>query len=362
MKTRKKVLAASLAVTTSLTLTACDPPIPPEILASLAEQSYTCIEGEASVAGSDSIQEVLAGWADYLTYSCVDPEPAMTFSPVPLNDETATLVISEHSPSCTPTLSVPLAVDAAVLVYQESEVGSLNVSPDSLAGIINGTVTNWNQLAEENPGTEMPNRPLLVRAAVDEAAFSAIEKFLSFSNNTVGTEVFEPKTASTLSDYAVFADGYWASNLKEGEVAIMPNSFAIQLGLYPANIYQGLDAEGFPLVATPDVSGIGTAATQWVLSEATSSITVQLDPNKAPTPPDGSEIAPPSYQAIYPIALSLCNSEKLARAISRFMLRLDNQGSLAVSNYFPLPEFVRIAALVKVSEGLPIPDPVLGTE
>jgi phosphate transport system substrate-binding protein len=362
MKTRKKVLAASLAVATSLTLTACDPPIPPEILASLAEQSYTCIEGEVSVAGPDSMQEVLASWADYLTYSCVDPEPVMTFSPVPLNDETASLVISEHAPSCKPSLSVPIAVDAAVLVYQESEVGSLNVSAESLAGIINGTVTNWDQLAEENPGMEMPSRPLLVRTAVDEAAFSAIEKFLTFSNHDVSTEILEPRAASTLSDYADFADGYWTSNLQEGEVAIIPNSFAIQLGLYPANIYQGLDQEGFPLVATPDVSGIGTAATQWVMKETDSNISVQLDPNKAPTPPDGSETAPPAYQAIYPISLNLCNPENLARAISRFMLRLDNQGSLAVSNYFPLPEFVRIAALVKVSEGLPIPDPVLGTE
>lgn len=362
MRTKKKVLVASLAVATSLTLTACDPPIPPEILASLAEQSYTCIDGEALVAGPDALQEVLTGWADYLAYSCVDPEPAMTFSPVPLDDATASLVISEYAPSCTPALTVPLAVDAAVLVYQESEIGSLNVSPDSLAGIINGTITNWNQLAEENPGTEMPSRPLLVRQAVDKAAFEAVEKFLAFSNNSVSNKVFEPKQKSSLSDYGDFIDGYWSSNLQEGEVAIMPNSFAIQLGLYPASIYLGLDSEGFPTVAMADVSGISTGTTQWVMSETESSISVSLDPNKEPTPPDGSETAPPSYQIIYPLSVSLCNGENLSRAISRFMLRMDNQGSLAVSNYFPLPENIRIASLVKVSEGLPIPEPVLGTE
>ncbi|MFM8926958.1 MAG: hypothetical protein ACKOFA_01995 [Rhodoluna sp.] len=359
---KKKVLVAGLAVATSLTLTACDPPIPPEILASLAEQSYTCVEGQTSVAGPDSIQEVLTGWADYLSYSCIDPEPAMSFTPTAISDDKAQLVVSEYSPSCKPELSVPLAVDAAVLVFQDSEVGTLNLSPESIAGIINGGINNWNQLASDNPGTEMPDRDISFRSTVDRAAFDAMSSFLGYSNLEVGTKVFQPKEQVTLAEYGDFADGYWTSNLKDGEIAIMPNSFAIQLGLYPANIFVGLDADGFPIVATPDVTGISTGTTQWVISQSESKLSVSLDPKKEATPPDGSDEAPPSYQAIYPISISLCKADLLSRAIARFVLRLDNQGSLAVSNYAPLPEFVRIPALVKVSEGLPTPEPTATTE
>ncbi|NBW73750.1 MAG: hypothetical protein EBR26_05060 [Microbacteriaceae bacterium] len=362
MQTRKKVIAAGIAVATSLTLTACDPPIPPEILASLAEQSYTCVEGQATVAGPSSMQEVLTGWADYLSYSCVDPEPNMSFTTSELDDPNAQSVISEYAPNCKPELSVPLAIDAAVLVYQDVEVGSLNVSAKSLAGLLNGTITNWKQLAEDNPGTSMPDHEIQFRKVVDKVAFDAISNFLSFSKNTIGTKVLQPQEKVSLAEYGTFADGYWTSNLQEGELAIIPNSFAVQLGLYPANIFVGLDADGFPVVATPDVTGLVTGGTQWKLSQSESSITVTLDPKKEPTPPDGSDVAPPPYQAIYPLSLNLCKDDLLSRAIARFVLRLDNQGSLAGSNYAPLPEFVRIPALVKVSEGLPTPEPTASSE
>lgn len=356
MKTKKKVAVAVIALSSSLALTACDPPIPPEILASLAEQSYTCIEGNGNVAAPESMQEVLLGWADYLGYSCIDPEPAMSLTPTLLSEPGSSIVISEYPSACKPSLTVPFAVDAAVLVYQSAEIGSLNVSAKSIAGILNGSINNWSQLADENPETELPNLPLKVRKIVDKAAFDSMKTFVGFSDQNLTTEIVQPTDTATLSDYADSLDGIWTSNLQEGEVALIPNSFAIQLGLYPANIFLGLDQDGFSLVASPDVSGIGTATTQWMLDESDSAITLTLDPKKEPTPPEGSEVAPPSYQAIYPLSVNLCSGANLERAIARFLLRLDNQGSLAVSNYFPLPEFVRIASLVKVSEGLPVPE------
>ena len=357
MQTRKKLVVAGLAVSCSLALTACDPPIPPEILASLAEQSYTCIEGQATVSGPSSIQDVLLGWADYLTYSCIDPEPTMSFTPAALDDPAANIVISEYPSSCKAELSVPLAVDAAVVVYQDSEVGSLNLSAASVAALMNGEINNWNQLSADNPGTAMPDKKLIFRKTTDKAAFDAMANFLNTSQLEVGESVFTPKEKITLDEYADWMDGYWAPNLQEGEIAIMPNSFAIQLGFYPANIYIGLDEEQFPIVATPDVTGISTATTQWEYTQTASELTVKLNPEKEPTPPDGSEVAPPAYQAIYPIAMNLCKADSVSRAIARFLLRLDNQGALAVSNYSPLPEFVRIPSLVLVSEGLPTPEP-----
>lgn len=362
MRTRKKLVVAGLAVSCSLALTACDPPIPPEILASLAEQTYTCIEGQASVAGPESMREVLLGWADYLSYSCVDPEPTMSLTPTTLDDPEAKIVVSEYPSTCKAELSVPLAVEASVIVFQDSEVGSLNLSAESIAAMMNGEISNWNQLSSDNPGSVMPDKKLFFRKVTDKAAFDAMETFLKNSQLKVGQSVFAPEEKVTLDQYADWTDGYWTPNLQEGEIALMPNSFAIQLGFYPANIYLGLDEEQLPIVASPNVTGISTATTQWDYTQTTSGLTVKLNVDKEPTPPDGSEVAPPSYQAIYPITMNLCKADSVSRAIARFVLRLDNQGSLAVSNYSPLPEFVRIPSLVLVSQGLPTPEPTEPTQ
>lgn len=355
MRLVKKVLISGMLITGSVTLTSCDPPIPPEILASLAEQTYTCIEGQSSISGAPAMQDTLAGWADYLAYSCIDPEPAMTFIPLAKSDAEAKLEATEYSPVCKPALSVPLAIEASVLVYQESDVSTLNVSPESLAGILSGEITNWKQLAKENSGTTMPNRKILIREKTDQVALEHMIEFLQFNKLKPINNTFKPSVSASLSDYADLTDGSWLPNLAEGEMAILPNSLALQLNLYPANIYVGQDADGFPVLASPDVTGISTGATQWEITEDAKGLTVSLNPKKEPTPPDGSEEAPPAYQAIYPVNLHLCEADSLSRAIARFVLRLDNQGSLAVSNFAPLPEFVRIPSLIKVSENLPTP-------
>jgi hypothetical protein len=55
----------------------------------------------------------------------------------------------------------------------------------------------------------------------------------------------------------------------------------------------------------------------------------------------------------------MCGTDSLlTRAAGRFLLRLDNQGALGASNYAPLPEAVRITALLAISKGLPTPTPL----
>jgi hypothetical protein len=350
MRSKRVISAALILGTASIALTACDPPMPPEVAAQLAEQTYTCVAGDASISAPGAMTDLFFGWADSLTYACVDPEPTMTMSLVedPL---TAGAEVSDYAPLCTAVATVPLAVEAGVLVYYQSEVGSLNLSPKSIQKILNGSITNWNQLNADNPGYEMPDFPLTVVPTADTQALKSLTNYLSINKLSVTSPVVTATDHPVIDQYAM---------LEDGQVAIVPNSYAVLLGLYPAAIYLGTDKETQePILATPDVAGIQSASTQWVTSQDAKGITVSLDPKKTPLAPEGSDFAPAPYQAIYPVNYNMCGTDSLlTRAAGRFLLRLDNQGALGASNYAPLPEAVRITALLAISKGLPSPKPI----
>jgi len=353
-------LFASIAIlgSASISLTACDPPMPPEVAAAIAEQTYTCVEGNATVSSPALMSDIVLGWADSLTYSCVDDptttdvieQPTMTLSVGDPDLNTADAQISEYPASCKPIQTVPLAAEAGVLVYMESDLSSFSVSPKNLAGILNGTVTNWSQLASDNPGAEIPNLPLKVFPTADTMALNSITGYLSAQGQKVSTSVFTGVDKPSVDLYAA---------LEEGQVAIVPNSYAVYLGLYPAAIYLGMDKETeTPILATPDLAGIYAASTQWKLMKDSNSITLTLDPSIKPEPAPGFDIAPPPYQAIYPVNYYTCkSSDLLVNAIGRFILRLDSQGSLGASNYAQVPEYIRIESLLMISKGLPTPTP-----
>jgi len=349
MKARRILSAVAILGTAAISLTACDPPMPPEVLAALAEQTYTCVQGDSSFTSDTEIADVVSGWADSLSYSCVDPEPTMTMTPAAKAAD-AQVVVSDYAPSCSIAASVPLAVDAGAFVYTESDISTLNLSPKSIAGILSGTITNWNQLAKDNPGYDMPNLPLTLYPQADSLALKSVTDYVASQGITL--------PASLKVSAVDHLDNTPATTLAEGELAIVPNSFAVRAGLYPASIYLGLDDTKQPIIATPDVSGIQSGSTQWVTSTSGGNVSVKLDYSKKPIATEGSDVAPSPYQILYPVNFYICgNDELLPRAVGRFVLRLDSQGSLAASNYAPLPEATRIEALLAISRGLPTPKP-----
>ena len=349
MKVRRILTAVAILGTASISLTACDPPMPPDVAATLAEQSYTCIQGDSKITSPTAMTDLVAGWADSLTYACVDPEPVMTLTATDVAKD-AQIIISEYAPECTVSNSVPFAVDAGAFVYTESDLGTLNLSPKSMAGILTGKITNWNQLASDNAGYDMPDLPLILSPKADTVALKSVTDYLATQGITLpATLKVQPVDNLDNTDSAM---------LPEGSMAIVPNSFAVSMGLYPANIYLGVDADGQDILAMSDVSGIQSASTQWDITTSGSSVSVKLNTSNKPIAPEGSDIAPTPYQMIYPVNLYACGADELLpRAIARFLLRLDSQGSLAASNYAPLPEAVRIQGLVTVSKGLPTPKP-----
>jgi hypothetical protein len=313
------------------------------------------------------MSDIVASWADSLSYSCLDDpattdvveQPTMSFK---LSDATipADAEISDYPAKCSPIQTVPLAVEAGVLVYMESDLSSFSVSPKSLAGIMNGTITNWNQLAADNPGTEIPDLPITIVPQADSLALKSLTDYSAAQGNPVTSSVFTAVDHPSLDFYSAMdeAGGYRVPTLQEGQMAIIPNSYAVALGLYAASIYLGMDKETeSPLLATPDLAGIYAGSTQWKVEKDANSIKLALDPSIEAQPAPGFDSAPPPYQAIYPVNYVTCNSSLLPNAIGRFILRLDSQGSLGASNYAQLPEYIRIESLTMISKGLPTPTP-----
>jgi len=350
MKTSRFLASIVIASSATLALAACDPPMPPEVLAVQAENTYTCVDGNIVVSSPENMYDVVWGWSDGLTYSCVDPEPVMTFEATTDTTISADAEISSYPSVCSAKQTVPVAVDAGVLVFNLPEVGSLNVSAQNMAGILSGSITNWSQLASDNPGYELPNLPISVFPEADTVALNAVVDFLEVSKASAEKElIVEGVPTPNIDQYGL---------LEYGQVAVVPYSYSVTLGLYPAAIFLELDSEsGEPSIAVPDLEGIQSGASQFALTKTDSGISVKLDPSITPSAASGFE-APNPYQAVYPVNYYTCNSDTdVPRAVGRFILRLDQQGSLGGYNYAPLAENIRIESLFSISKGLRTPTP-----
>lgn len=346
-------VSAALAIATSaaLALTACDPPMPPDVAAQILEQTYTCVEGDVTIAGPAEMVDPISQWQLALPTSCVEPLPAMTLTPT--TEASADLVISADKPSaevCKPFASVPLAVESANIVFNLSVTSTLNLSPKTAAAILNGEITNWSDatIAAENVGTELPDQPIILTKPAEALPFDSLNSWLKRLGHSIDQSKIKRVAKSDINNYAILA---------EGEVAVVPGSYAMALGLYSASIVTGTDSSTKePLVAIADVSGTASGSTQWVAKASGSDVTVSLDPNLAPVAPAGFDSAATPYQAIYPVNLYLCGEDTLLkRAAATYILRLDSQGSLGASNYNQLNEGTRTLGLVTVRKGLPEP-------
>jgi hypothetical protein len=318
--------------------------MPPDVAAQIAEQTFTCVEGDSTVFYPTLMADIAQGFTDSVASACIDPAPAMTLT-VGADAASSDIVISDYPVACSPIATVPYATEAADVSVYFADGYSINLSPVNVAKIFNGEITTWadKALATDNPDTTLPDEPIVVRRAADKNALTALSawferfgaKFNANFDVTEGEQPFEP--------------------LAEGEIAILPHSVAIYNAVMPVSIIVGQDA-GAAVLAVADSMGIGSAATQWVAKQEGNNVTVKLNFDQAPVPMSGFDSASTPYQAIYPVYLNICGEESLTkRANAFFLLRLDSQGSLGASSFNQLSENVRVVSVVTVRKGLPTP-------
>ena len=350
MQTSKRIIGVTALLGLAATLlTACDPPMPPDVAAQIAEQTYTCVQGSVALSSPANLSDPVSQWQSSVSQACVSPLPEMALTSATGKPD---LVIAKSSPSsseCTAFASSPLAVEAADVVFNLGVTTTLVLSPKNISDIFAGKITNWNdpKLAKENNGTTLPDEPILINHDSDAVAVKSLNAWF--------TRLSAPLNLTSIKQAAKTETSYY-SDLQEGEIAIAPGSAVNELGSSAVSVLVSGANSKSPVVATPDAQGVSSAATQWKASVSGDVVSVKLDPAQAPVAPVGFDKAAVPYQAISPVNLYLCGDDtKVKRAAAFFLLRLDSQGVLGASNYNQLSEPVREVALLSVRKGLPTP-------
>jgi phosphate transport system substrate-binding protein len=355
MSFSKAAKAAVLAIGISLTLTACDPPIPASLLVAQAELKVQCEQGDVTLSTSEEAADIGYSWSDALTYGCDE----MTLTLVDEFSEDANLIIAEESllaGRCEAFGVVPIAIDAAVIVFNIPGIFEIYLSPDQIAKIFSGEISNWSDqaLAENNEGYEFPDLPIILPTQATVSAKNAMAEWISRIAS-------EPLEIDQIADASGVSEIELALPAEEGSIAIASYSAATYMGAAIAAIVPiSGDLES---IIFADNSSITSASTQMVSTTNGSGIAVEFDPNIEPSVQQGTfEIVAP-YQAVYPVNLALCGTDSaLVRTAARYLLRQDSQGTIASATMLPLPEAVRIAAIEVVIVGLPTPAPVESEE
>jgi hypothetical protein len=322
----KKLVATGLAILVTLGLTACDPPMPPELLAAQAEKTVTCVDGNLSVATPSAISDVIDGWSSSLTGACA----GSTLTKLDAADAKAQAIISmdgQISPKCKPFAEFPIAIDGGVVAYVLADAPTLNLTPQNIQDIFTGKVTNWSDpsIAAVNPDAVLPDLAIHIVGGPQQIAVDAMTGWFK----KLGVD-FNP----TLTKISAKDDGAALATMAEGDIAITSFSNALYAFSTVAAVTIGKDPATQSAIA--DISGIQRGA----------------DTSGAAA----GQGEAPAYSATYPIKMYLCGKDNLtARAIGRYLIRQDSQGSLGSAVVAPLPESVRIQAIQVVSKGLPKP-------
>lgn len=342
----KKLLSVFTALGIALSLSACNPPMPPEVRAALEEQIIVCETGESviSLPGASANQASL--WSDAMLTDC--PEMLLTDAGDP---ELANLVGGlsyEEAETLGAYAQIPFGVDAAVFLINSSEMGAIALSPKSIEGILTGQITNWSdsRIVEDNPNDLMPDLEIKLVSKTSRAAASAMGEWIS---RLLGRELdlTALEQANSLS-----ADD--VSEIPEGGIMLASYSSNYDAAWLTANIILDLSIEKIAEAAT---GNFASAATQWEFAESGNVAGVKLNPDLPAMPPQGIDVAPEPYQAIFPINLALIGADELVhRANARYLLRAASQSTLAGFNIVELPDAIRLKAIDFISVGLTVPE------
>ena len=346
MTLSKQLSVIGMALGLTLALTACDPPMPEDVKITLAEKVVRCANGAGELAVPESIADLNQGWADSLAASC----ESMQLIPVEKLNKETTLVAAPAAPSSElkPFLSVPFALDAAVLVVNIPDVFDINLSAPTIIGIFDGSVTKWNDEAilADNDGLELPDLNIVLPKQAGVAEKLALASWIERLSG-------KKLDLSAIADAKV-SDSELALPTAEGAISIASYSSALLNGSsFAAILGKPADTSTAVLAATETIF---SASTQLVVDEKATELNLVINSKVKPKAAEGSAEADLPYQAIFTVRLYLLGEDsELTRTLARFLLRQDSQGTIASGTMLPIPESARILAVKQIEQGLPKP-------
>jgi phosphate transport system substrate-binding protein len=334
---KRSLGAIVLVLIGSLTLTACDPPMPPEVLASLAEQSYTCEAGDSEVYALPAVASVATDWQFSVETNC----PGMTITPVDAASEATALQINRAGVASTGVSfsQVPFALDAVVMAVNLPDVTDVALSAEAIEKIWAGQITNWNDpaLVSLNSSFELPD------LAISFGTDSEVGDTTSFTD-----------WMNRLGGKALNLTGGTASLEEFTEGSLVLTKYSTATDLMATVVAIAADPKQDAVAA--DAEHIISAGTMFKTKLVGGNVELTFDPKAKPIAPEGINQAAAPYEAVTLITLSLVGEDNLkTRAAAKYLLRQDSQGSLGLSSVIALPEKLRGVSLSVVSVGLPQP-------
>lgn len=344
----KKVVAVVIAIGLSFSLTACDPPMPEDMKVALAEQNVLCEPGNVELQVPEAIADLGVGWADAMAVGCTDM--SLTYTDKLSGDAGLVVSSANLAKGQSAFLTVPLALDAAVLVVNLTDVFEIYLSASTIADIFAGTITKWNdpKVIADNAGIDLPD----VKISLPKTATPAVKA--SFST-WIETLTGNPLDLSKVAD----------STASEIELASPSVEGAIALASYSAATYNGstiaavmTESENIDTAILPATETMYSAGTQLVATVNGDAVDLKVDPSITPSAPEGSIEAAMPYQAIFPVQLNFIGAEStLVRTAGRYLLRQESQGVITSGTMLPIPESVRILVVKIIEKGLTVPEP-----
>ncbi len=364
--TRGVVLTSFLGVS-ALAVTACTPPMPPDVLAALAESQIVCEPGEVQVAVPDAFTGAMSAVGMALSGVCPDTTvlevPAGDPAPVALVDRTPDQAAIDafaatSCPSGTPVV-VPVFAYPVSLAYNVIGLEGVVMTPQIVAGILNGTITSWEDplILEANPGFDFTLLPELALMDV-EGPSGSVQALTTW----LAAEAPQEWTAGTVDvleggqKFPTSMDLIAELTLVESAISVMPVFQSFANVIPTANLPVTLE-DGSELVVTADdvqLYKVGSGAMEITTDAETGSMFAS--PAVGGVPVEGnfdvaaSKIVLAEGQPLvgWPVNgvahLLTCDSpdEPGARAFSQYALRLAGQGALETFGVTPLPEPIRV--------------------
>ena len=361
--------AALLLPVVAIVLSACTPPLPPDVLAAQAEANITCQTGSVDVSSPEIFKGALDAVGQSLTSTCADQKvvevDAGKPAPVALVDvlPSAEVLAKFKTTSCpvgkvrvTPAFTYPVS-----LAFNEPGIEGIRLTPQAVAGILNGTIKAWNDplITASNDGLNLDGLPpiTLMGLSQDQGSMQAMTAWLTQvapKDWTAGIVAKVP-AAKPYPNVTKLVD---AMTNTEGAIAVLPMSTATNNVLGAASLPAGPDLSLWIAPDDVQLAKVGSAAitdqTSTLGDAATDSL--MYGPGLGGVPVDGqynlaaSKIVLAQDQPLigWPVMgvahLLICDApgKPMPLSFAQYAVRLAGQGSFEAFGVTPLPENVRV--------------------
>lgn len=365
-------------------LAACTPPMPPDVLAARAESQIVCQSGEVTISVPETLTGSMSAVGAALTSVCpedvVTEVPSDQAAPVALVDKTPTPAdIEAFSTTNCPTgttIVVPAFAYPVTIAYNVVGLEGVVMTPQAVAGILNGTVTSWEDplITDANADFDFTGLPELTLMSVDtpQGSVEAMTSWLTqqapdaWTKGTVGT-LEGTQTFPTVTDMIAEMTAI------ESSIAVLPIFTAFNNVLATANLPVYLadeDGQKQELVITTDdvqLYKVGSGATTITTDEAGN---IFASPATGGIPVEGnfdlasSKIVLGEGQPLagWPVLgyahLLVCDDpkDKKPLAFAQYVVRLAGQGSLETFGLTPMPEPIRIQTFLPLKVTVNVDD------